>query len=179
MASQLASIKETFALILPDAEIESYVETFDFLAAAEPSKVTAFHGFSTFKGVRIESQGFDVEGTIKGRLKTHNFTNLYQVYNLPRSSGWKLWALEYKRDKSQSVLKPTFQGEHLEDFEINMKFRAPANALGGVNFLRVGFETIKLRLNGEEKSFTVTNPASGSAKDEEGNEVPVDFEEIT
>jgi hypothetical protein len=180
MTSKLASVRESFELILPDAEIETdtFVESFDFLAAAEPTKVTAFHGFSAFKGIKIESQGFDVEGTLKGRVRTHNFVKLYQVYNLPKSSGWKLWALEFKKDKSQSVLRQTFQEEDQVDLAIDMKFSAPANALGGVTFLRVGFETIKLKLGGVEKSFTVVNPDSGGGRDEEGNEIDVEFEEI-
>ena len=42
-------------------------------AAAE--NVTAFHGFSSFKNVVIQSQGFDLEGTIKGTIRTHNYNS--------------------------------------------------------------------------------------------------------
>jgi len=177
--SQLAAptLKETFELIFPDAEVDTLVQDLDFLAA-EPSKVTAFHGFSTFKGIKIESKGFDVEGTIKGTIKTHDFKKLYEVYNLPSSSNWSLWAIKFKSDKSQSELRQTFQEEEKLDLAIDMKFRAPAAALGGVTFLRVGYETIRLRLSGVEKDFTVANPSSGSGRDEDGNEIPVEFEEI-
>jgi hypothetical protein len=171
-------IEEPFALILPDSDIASYVQTFDFLRVEPDSKITAFHGFSTFKGIKIESQGFDVEGTLKGRVRSYNFRKLYEVYNLPSSSNWSLWALKFKSDTSQSVLKQTFQDSDLEDIAIDMRFSAKANALGGVTFLRVGFETIKLRLEGVEKNFTVANPASGGGRDEDGNEIPVDFEPI-
>ncbi|MGI5171624.1 hypothetical protein ACQEU3_45495 [Spirillospora sp. CA-253888] len=178
MPMKRSDIEEPSVLIIPDADVEAYVRSFDYLAAAEDSKVTAFHGFSTFKGIKIESKGFDVEGTLRGRVRSHNFRRLYQVYNLPASASWSVWALKFKADKSQSVLKQTFQEEDLEDITIDMKFRAKADHLGGVTFLRVGFETIKLRLAGVEKNFTVANPASGGGRDEDGNEIPVDFEPI-
>ncbi|GHG89060.1 hypothetical protein [Streptomyces lanatus] len=178
MPQKRLDVEEPYALIAPDADVAAYVKNFDFLAVDPDSKVTAFHGFSTFRGLKIESKGFDVEGTISGRVRSYNWTALYQVYNLPSSSSWSLWALKFKADKSQSVLKQTFHEEDLEDLAVNMKFRAKANDLGGVTFLRVGFETIKLRLEGVEKNFTVVNPASGGARDEDGNEIPVDFEPI-
>lgn len=179
MPGTIATLEETFTLIRPEDDlVDPVVETFDFLAVEPDSKVTAFHGFSTFKGLKIESSGFDVEGTIKGRVRSHNFIKLYQVYNLPASKSWGVWALKFKADKSQSALKQTFQEEDQEDFSVDMKFSAKAKDLRGVTFIRVGFETIRLRLSGVEKNFTVTNPASGSGRDEDNNEIPVDFEPI-
>lgn len=179
MSSKLATIQEAYELILPDVELSTFVQAFDFLAKEEPdSKVTAFHGFSTFKGIKIESSGFDVEGTLKGTVKSCSFVRLYQVYELPSSESWGVWALKFKKDKTQSELKQTFSDEEPQDFSVDMKFSAKANVLGGVSLLRIGFETIKLKLAGVEKSFRVVNPASGSGRDEHGNEIPVDFEEI-
>ncbi|MDQ1051532.1 hypothetical protein [Streptomyces sp. V4I2] len=178
MPQKRLDVEEPFALIAPDADVATYAKNFDFLAVEPDSKVTAFHGFSTFKGLKIESKGFDVEGTITGRVRSYSYTALYEVYNLPSSSSWSLWALKYKADQSQSVLKQTFSGTEETDLTVNMKFRARASDLGGVTFLRVGFETIKLRLAGVEKNFTVVNPASGGGRDEDGNDIPVDFEPI-
>ncbi|XVQ07152.1 hypothetical protein ACQP1W_31565 [Spirillospora sp. CA-255316] len=171
-------VEEAFAPISPDADIAAYVGSFDFLAQEPDSKITAFHGFSTFKGIRIESRGFDVEGTLRGRVRSHNFVKLYQVYNLPSSASYGVWGLKFKADTSQSALKQTFQELDEEDIAIDMKFRAKASDLGHATFLRVGFETLKLRLGGVEKNFTVVNPASGGGRDQNGNEIPVDFEPI-
>lgn len=158
-----------FAVILSDARVGK-------LAAAE--NVTAFHGFSTMQNLTIQSQGFDLEGRIYGRLRSHNFTSLWQVYNLPKSAGWKVWALSFKKDASQSVLKETFRREQLIDVTIDIKFRVSAAALHGVSSLRIGFETLRLQLDGTTKDFTVVNGASGGARDQDGDEVPIDFEEL-
>ena len=146
------------------------------LAAAD--NVTAFHGFSSMQNIVIQSQGFDLEGRIQGRLRTYNFKSLWQVYNLPSSSGWKVWSVSFKKDSSQSVLKETFRQEQLIDVNIDITFRVSAAALHGVSTLRIGFETLRLQLNGTTKDFTVVNGASGGAKDQDGDDVPIDFEPI-
>src|SRR5690349_17806536 len=106
-----------FSLILPNARVNGAGK----LAAAD--NVTAFHGFSTLRSITIQSQGFDLEGRIQGRLRSHNFKSLWQVYNLPASSGWKLWVLKFKQDSSQSVLKETFRDEQLIDVNVDIKFK--------------------------------------------------------
>ncbi|RFS83553.1 hypothetical protein D0T12_21190 [Actinomadura spongiicola] len=140
--------------------------------------VTAFHGFSTFQKLTIQSQGFDLEGRIQGRLRSHDFKSLWQVYNLPSSTGYKVWALSFKKDTSQSVLKEVFRREQLIDVNIDITFRVKAAALRGVSTLRIGFETLRLELDGTTKDFTVVNPDSGGAKDQDGDDVPIDFEPI-
>jgi len=140
--------------------------------------VTAFHGFSTFQSLTIQSQGFDLEGRIQGRLRSYNYKALWQVYNLPSSSGWKVWVLSFKKDTSQSVLKQTYLSEQLIDVNIDIKFRVSAANLRGVSTLRIGFETLRLNFNGTTKDFTVVNGASGGAKDQNNNDVPVDFEPV-
>lgn len=162
-----------FSLILPNAQVGKSAR-----ALAAPDSVTAFHGFSTLRSITIQSQGFDLEGRIQGRLRSHNFKSLWQVYNLPASSGWKLWVLKYKQDSSQSVLKETFRDEQLIDVNIDIKFKVSAAALRGVSTLRIGFETLRLELNGTTKDFTVVNGDSGGGKDQNGNDIPVDFEPV-
>ncbi len=146
------------------------------LAAAD--NVTAFHGFSSLQNLTIQSQGFDLEGRIQGTLRTYNYKSLWTVYNLPSSSGWKVWALSFKSDSSQSVLKETYRSEQLIDVAIDIKFKVSAAALNGVSTLRIGFETLRLQLDGTTKDFTVVNGASGGAKDQNNGDVPVDFEEL-
>ncbi|BCY13376.1 hypothetical protein [Actinoplanes sp. L3-i22] len=146
------------------------------LAAAD--QITAFHGFSSLQNLVIQSQGFDLEGRIQGTLRTYDFKSLWTVYNLPSSSGWKVWALSFKKDTSQSVLKETFRSEQLIDVNIDIKFKVSAAALNGVSTLRIGFETLRLQLDGTTKDFTVVNGASGGAKDQNNGDVPVDFEEL-
>jgi hypothetical protein len=160
-----------FDLILPDVQAGRSTVLAD-------GQVTAFHGFSSLRSLKIESQGFDLEGTIKGRLRSHNFESLWQVYNLPKSSGWKVWVASFKKDSSQSVLKETFRDEQLIDIEIDIKFKVSAAALRGVSTLRIGFETLRLQLNGTTKDFTVVNGASGGGKDQNNNDIPVDFEPV-
>ena len=145
---------------------------------ASTDTVTASHGFSTFKSVKIESKGFDLEGTLRGRLRTHSFESLWQVYNLPSSKSWKFWVIKYKEDQSQSVLKETFHQDDLIDVNIDLKFKVSAAALRDVSTLRVGFETLRLELDGVTKDFTVVNDASGGAKDQNGKDVPVEFEPV-
>jgi hypothetical protein len=158
-----------FSLVLPEADVAG-------LAAADG--VTAFHGFSTLKTVTIQSQGFDLEGTIRGKLRTHDFKSLWQVYNLPSSEGWGVWVFKFKHDSSQSVLKETFRQEQLIDVNIDIKFKVSAAALHGVSTLRIGFETLRLQLDGTTKDFTVVNGPSGGAKDQNNNDVPVEFEPV-
>jgi len=160
-----------FNLIVPNAGVGRSTKLAD-------SNVTAFHGFSTFKSVTIQSQGFDLEGTIHGRLRTYDYTSLWQVYNLPSSSGWSAWVFNFKHDTSQSVLKETFRDEQLIDVNIDIKFKVSAAALRGVSTLRIGFETLRLQLDGTTKDFTVVNGASGGAKDQNNNDVPVDFQPV-
>lgn len=162
-----------FNLVLPDARVGRSTS-----ALAADDEVTAFHGFSTFRSLTIQSQGFDLEGRIQGRLRSHNFQSLWQVYNLPSSSGWKVWVASFKRDTSQSVLKETFRDEQLIDINIDIKFKVSAAALRGVSTLRIGFETLRLNFNGTTKDFTIVNGASGGAKDQNNNDVPVDFEPV-
>ncbi|WP_340682740.1 hypothetical protein LCL61_29295 [Amycolatopsis coloradensis] len=162
-----------FDLILPDARAGRPTGA---LAAAD--EVTAFHGFSTFRSIKIQSVGFDLEGRIQGKLRSHNFKSLWQVYNLPSSSSWKVWVASFKRDTSQSVLKETLRDEQLIDINIDIKFKVSAAALQGVSTLRIGFETLRLNSNGTTKDFTVVNGASGGAKDQNNNDVPVDFEPV-
>ncbi|MUN39611.1 hypothetical protein [Actinomadura litoris] len=147
------------------------------LAPAEGS-VTAFHGFSSFQKITIESQGFDLKGRIHGRIRTYNYESLWTVYKLPKSSGWKVWALSFKKDSSQSVLKETFRDEKLIDAELDVNFTVSAAALKGVSTLRIGFETLRLQLDGTTKDFTVINKESGGAKDQDGKEIPIDFEQL-
>ena len=165
--------QDAFSLIVPNAQVGKSTKA---LAAAD--SVTAFHGFSTFKSIKIQSQGFDLEGSIKGTLRSHNFVSLWQVYNLPKSSGWKVWTVSFKKDTSQSVLKETFHQEELIDVTIDIRFRISAAALNGVSTLRIGFETLRLQLDGETKDFTVVNGDSGGAKDQNNNDIPVDFEPV-
>lgn len=145
---------------------------------AAETGVTAFHGFSSLQAFTLQSQGVDIEGRITGKLKTHNFESLWTVYNLPKSSGWKLWVVSFKKDASQSVLKETFRRETLIDLDIDIRFKISANNLYGVSFLRIGFETLRLQLDGTTKDFTVVNGASGGAKDQDNNDIPVDFEPV-
>jgi hypothetical protein len=159
-----------FDVILPNAQTGK-------LAAGE-GNVTAFHGFSSFQKLTIQSEGFDIDGRVKGRLRSYNFESLWKVYNLPRSSGWKVWSLSFKKDSSQSVLKEVFRQEKLIDVDVDIHFTVKAAALHGVSTLRIGFETLRLELDGTTKDFTVVNPESGSAKDQNGGEVPIDFEEL-
>lgn len=140
--------------------------------------VTAFHGFSTFKGIKIESRGVDLDGYITGKLRSYSFESLWTVYNLPKSSGWSLWVVKFKQDQSQSVLKETFRKEELQDIDINMHFSVKADALRNVSYLRLGFETLRLQLDGQTKDFTVVNSASGGAQDQSGNNIPVDFQPV-
>jgi len=158
-----------FNLILPNSRIGH---------STAADEVTAFHGFSTFQSLTIQSQGFDLEGRIQGRLRSYNYKALWQVYNLPSSSGWKVWVVSFKKDTSQSVLKQTYLSEQLIDVNIDIKFRVSAANLRGVSTLRIGFETLRLNFNGTTKDFTVVNGASGGAKDQNNNEVPVDFEPV-
>jgi hypothetical protein len=159
-----------FDLVLPDARAGRSTTAAD--------EVTAFHGFSTFQSLTIQSQGFDIEGRIQGRLRSYNFKSLWQVYNLPSSSGWKVWVLSFKKDTSQSVLKETFRSEQLIDVTIDIKFKVSAANLRGVSTLRIGFETLRLNFDGTTKDFTVVNGDSGGAKDQNNNDVPVDFEPV-
>ncbi|WP_406631439.1 hypothetical protein [Amycolatopsis sp. WGS_07] len=147
-------------------------------AVAADDQVTAFHGFSTFRTLVIQSQGFDLEGRIQGKLRSYDFRAIYQVYQLPSSSGWKVWALSFKRDKTQSVLKETFRSEQLIDVDVDIKFKVSSANLRGVSTLRIGFETLRLSLDGTTKDFTVVNGASGGGKDQNNNDVPVDFEPV-
>jgi hypothetical protein len=165
--------QDPFSLILPNGRVGNSPKA---LAAADA--VTAAHGFSTFKSIKIQSQGFDIEGTIKGTLRSHNFVSLWQVYNLPKSSGWKVWSVSFKKDTSQSVLKETFHQEELIDLTIDIKFKVSAAALNGVSTLRIGFETLRLQLDGQTKDFTVVNEDSGGAKDQNGGDIPIEFEPI-
>ncbi|WUH97783.1 hypothetical protein OHR68_30345 [Spirillospora sp. NBC_00431] len=146
------------------------------LAAAD--NVTAFHGFSTFQKLTIQSQGFDLEGRIRGKLRSHDFKSLWKVYNLPSSTSYKVWGASFKKDTSQSVLKEVFRREQLIEVDIDITFRVKAAALHGVSTLRIGFETLRLQLEGTTKDFTVVNPESGGAKDQDGDDVPIDFEPI-
>ncbi|MFE3175770.1 hypothetical protein ACFXPA_36440 [Amycolatopsis sp. NPDC059090] len=148
--------------------------------AATPADdpITAFHGFSTFQKLVIQSQGFDLEGEIHGRLRSYNFKALYQVYNLPSSDSWKVWVFSFKHDSSRSVLKETYRNEQLIDVNIDLKFHVAAANLRGVSSLRIGFETLRLQFNGTTKDFTVVNGASGGAKDQNNNDVPVDFQQV-
>jgi hypothetical protein len=146
------------------------------LAATE--NVTAFHGFSSFKSIVIQSQGFDLEGTIKGKIRTHDYKALYNVYNLPYSAGFSLWGAKFRADASRSVLKKTFEESNTIDVDVDIKFKVSAANLNGVSKLRVGFETLRLVVDGTTKDFTVINGESGSGKDQDNNDIPVDFEEF-
>lgn len=146
------------------------------LAAAE--NVTAFHGFSSFKNIVIQSKGFDLEGTIKGRIRTYDYKAIYNVYNLPYSAGFSVWGARFKADASRSVLKKTFEESNLIDVAVDITFRVKAADLRGVSSLRVGFETLRLQVNGTTKDFTVTNGDSGGAKDQNNDDIPVEFEEF-
>jgi hypothetical protein len=145
-------------------------------AAAE--NVTAFHGFSSFKNIVIQSQGFDLEGTIRGTIRTHDYRAIYNVYNVPYSAGFSVWGTRFKADASRGVLKKTFEDSNTISLAIDMKFKVSAANLRGVSSLRVGFETLRLQVNGTTKDFSVVNGESGGAKDQNNNDIPVDFEEI-
>lgn len=171
---------EVFELILPDtmSSTAETVENYDYFSVEPDSKITAFHGFSTFKGVAVTGEGADIEGILRGTLKSYNFKRLYQVYHLKGSESWKVWVAEFKKDTTQSQLKQVFNDEQMENIDVEMKYTIRANYLRGVSRVRVGFETIKLKLNGTEKNFTIANPASGSAKDQNGQDIPVDFKPV-
>ncbi|RKT54733.1 hypothetical protein [Saccharothrix australiensis] len=147
-------------------------------ASAAADNITAFHGFSSFKGIRVDSQGVDIEGTIEGTLNTYSYEAIYKVYNLPSSSSWKLWVVKFKQDSSQSVLKQTYEKVTRTELKIFLKFKISAKNLRGVTHLRIGFETLRLAFNGTTKDFTVPNPASGGGKDQDNNDIPVDFEPV-
>ncbi|WP_157239182.1 hypothetical protein [Catenuloplanes japonicus] len=171
-SSELSIINVTsdgFTIVLPDSRTGNS-------AAAET--VTAFHGFSSFKNVVIQSQGFDLEGTIKGKIRTHDYKAIYNVYNLPYSAGFSVWGARFKADASRSVLKQTFEESNTVDVDIDVTFRVAAANLNGVSTLRIGFETLRLDVNGTTKDFTVVNGESGGAKDQNNNDIPVDFEEF-
>jgi hypothetical protein len=158
-----------FTIVLPDGRAGNR-------AAADT--VTAFHGFSSFKNVVIQSQGFDLEGTIKGKIRTHDYKAIYNVYNLPYSAGFSVWGARFRADASRSVLKQTFEESNTVDVDIDVTFRVSAANLNGVSTLRIGFETLRLQVDGTTKDFTVVNGDSGGAKDQNNNDIPVEFEEF-
>jgi hypothetical protein len=162
-----------FNVIVPNAPVGKSAR-----ALAVENPITAFHGFSSLQSVTITSQGFDLEGRITGTLRSHNYEAIYQVYNLPKSSKWDLWGVSFKKDTSQSALKLTWANSQPVDLNIDISFRVKAADLRGVSTLRIGFETLRLNLNGQTKDFTVVNAPSGSAMDQGGNEIPVEFEQI-
>jgi len=168
------------------AEIQAIPGRFDLVIPVSPAglatpadgDITAFHGFSTLQNLVVQSQGFDLEGEIQGRLRSYNFKSLWQVYNLPSSDSWGAWVFKFKHDSSRSVLKEVFHSEQLIDINIDVKFRVSAANLRGVSSLRIGFETLRLKLDGTTKDFTVVNGASGGAKDQNNNDVPVNFTQV-
>jgi hypothetical protein len=143
--------------------------------AATPT-VTASHNFSSIQGITIQSQGIDLEGTIKIKIRTYDYKVLWRVYNLPCSSSWNVWVGRFSRDSSRSALKKALETETSVDIDIEIRFRVAASALNGVSTLRIGFETLQLQHDGTAKDFPVVNPASGGAKDQNDNAIPVDFE---
>ncbi len=89
-----------------------------------------------------------------------------------------MWGARFKADASRSVLKKTFEESNTVDVVIDIKFKVSAANLNGVSTLRVGFETLRLQVAGTTKDFTVVNGESGGAKDQNNNDIPVDFEEF-
>lgn len=169
VAPAITATQGQFSPVLSNVRVANAVAT---------DNVTAFHGFSTFKSVTIQSQGFDLEGTIHGTIHSYDYKALYQVYNLSSSESWGVWVAQFKHDTSQDVLKQTFNHEEKLDLAVDIKFKVSAAALRGVSTLRIGFETMRLVFDGVTKDFTVVNGASGGAKDQNGNDIPVDFQPV-
>ncbi|MEU5694572.1 hypothetical protein [Actinosynnema sp. NPDC020468] len=147
-------------------------------ASAKAGAVAAFHGFSSFKGITIESSGFDLDGELDGTLTGYSYEAIYDVYNLKHSESWKAWVVSFKKDSSQDVLQKTFGETAQIKLHFRLGFHVKAKDLRGVARLRIGFETLRLTFNGTSKDFTVINGSSGGGKDQNDKDIPVEFEPV-
>ncbi|WP_406629962.1 hypothetical protein [Amycolatopsis sp. WGS_07] len=147
--------------------------------AAPAGEITAFHGFSSFQTFVLQSHGVDLDGTIEGDLWTYNYKALWQVYNLPSSDSWKVWGFRFSHDSNRSVLKNTYLNQEQHHFHVSAHFTIKAADMQGVSSLRIGFETLRLQLDGTTKDFTVVNSSSGGAKDDKDHDIPIHFDPIS
>ena len=119
-------------------------------------------------GVGAQGKGSWVEGHIKGHLESFDYKAIYQVYNVKtsKSSGW--WVFKYQQSTSTDVLKKTFEDSKKVTLNYDMKFMLEGNDFG-INQVYIYYGTIQIQDKTVTKQYVVTNDASASAADPQGN----------
>jgi hypothetical protein len=156
-----------FEIVLPDGGVGT-------LAAEDD--VTGSTGFGALVDIVIQPGDFDLEGEIHGTLRTYDFRSMWEVYTLDPSDGLDRWIDSFRSDSGQEVLKETLRQELELEVTIHLTFRVAAADLDGVARLRIGFDVLRLEFESDTKDFMILNEAGGGAKDQDGNDVPVDME---
>jgi hypothetical protein len=133
-------------------------------------------GFGSLTNVTVESEGFDLEGEINGRLRTYDFRSIWEVYNLSQSSGISVLIPIFSSKSNSTELKETFRREQEVELNLNISFRIKAADMQGVSRLKIGFQILRLEFEGDIKDFMVLNGASGGAQDQDSDFVPIDMD---
>ncbi|RKT54734.1 hypothetical protein [Saccharothrix australiensis] len=115
----------------------------------------------------LEVQNIDVTVTLSGTLTTHDWEQLFDLYEVPHDAHVRAWLTRYREHPDKDLLDRNFDRFQLARFPF--EFTVTVRAAGRPLKLRLGFNALRLDPPaGDPKGFTVTNAANVVAYTEEG-----------
>jgi hypothetical protein len=144
-----------------------------------PNKIQVYRGKSIAKrfGVAVQGSGAKAKGKISGSYTGYDYRAVYQVYNLPSSRSAKYWFITYSKSTSTSELRLVNEQSNTTTLNYELEFELQGND-SGIASVYIYYETIRLKINGQTKDYTVTNPQSSGAVAPDGSPYPGGFTPI-
>lgn len=172
-------IRQSYSLIVPHhvGDTEYPQCAYNLLAQQPDSRIIDYHGTVYVHKLRIEAVNAEVEGKINGKLSSFDYRSIYDVYNLDHSDGYEQWISEFKKDSNQDGLRIANAGSSQIQAAIDIKFTIKP-LVDRIASIAIGFETLRLQVNGTVKDYIISNPRSGSGMGSNGNRYPVAFEPV-
>lgn len=146
------------------------------LVVESPDNLTVYRGktFMGRLGVAVQGSGARAKGKIGGTVASHDYDAVYQVYSLEHNVAAKYWFVNYSRNEKRDELKLVHENSVDQTFNWELEFELQGNDRG-ITSVWVYYETIRLKINGVSKDFTVTNGQSSGVTAPDGSPYPGEF----
>lgn len=127
--------------------------------------------------IGVQGSGAWTSGTLDGTIKTYDYRQLYEVFNLKDSESAGVWFAKYQKIKSHDEIKEVSKLGYEVDMDYVLNFKLQGNDRQ-ITSVFITYEVIRLVVDGVIKDYVVTNPNSASPKNEDGSDYPGGFKAV-
>ena len=107
-------------------------------------------------------------GKVTGKIETYDYKSLYKVYNLGDDATPSQWTYMFNTDPDLKKIKIINESAVKLDMTVDLSYEVKGT--GSPASIYIYYTTINLvTVNGEKKTYIVTNPSSAYATDQQGH----------